>query len=130
MSRPKADTALAYQRELSRDLNIMKRRGKVTRASMHLPRAEASGIEDNSATGAGSSAPIFWNTPVTITFPVGLFDPALPVVVGVTVEALGNVAWCSLVGVPSATSCQVRTMRVGATPTADMRIHWIATQGE
>jgi hypothetical protein len=91
-----------------------------------LPFAMASGSV-GVGTNGGSSAPIFWDNPVTVTLPVGRFTQPPNVVV--TQVAGGSVAWAGVAGAPTTTSFTIRSYKVATYPAGETN-RWIAVQME
>lgn len=91
------------------------------------PFAEATGVANYSGTGGGSSAPLFWDNAVTITFPTGRFTVPPVVFVSGNAESAA-VVWPWVASAPTLTSVTVAGLRIGTTPISSMSFSWRAVQ--
>lgn len=100
-------------------------KGGTTQSAQIQPFSQSAGTIAASATSGATSAPLFWDAGVTVTFPVGRFTVA-PIVTA-SASLATAVTWSSIDSVTS-TGFTVRAVRVGSYPGSGTTHRWQATQ--
>ena len=88
--------------------------------------AEAAGVANFSGTGGSSSAPIYWDNAVTVTFPAGRFTQ--PPIVTVSPRQTSAIVWPIISTAPTVNGFTVQGVRVGGLTTSAMSFSWHAVQ--
>jgi hypothetical protein len=100
-------------------------KGGTNQSAQIQPFSQAAGTVAASATSGSTSAPLFWDTGVTVTFPAGRFSVA-PIVTA-SASLATALTWSSIDSVTS-TGFTVRAVRVGSYPGSGTTHRWQATQ--